>query len=172
MISWSENLDGAARKGVREQPYFDIPLWRYIWPVLHTLIGVGNDILDYLIDIVDSEIQALPAKEIRMKRELRDLEKEDNEMVEARDYFDSKNEGSGTELIKKYRLEKKEETKNKEQMEDGGRQDDEEYKMLCQKIETLEADIQKLLKERKQMTTDIENLRKRKKNKKESIAAF
>ena len=57
-------------------------------------------------------------------------------------------------------------------MEDGGRQDDEEYKMLCQKIETVEADIQKLLKAREQITTDIENLQERKKNKKESIAAF
>lgn len=168
----SENLEGAARKGVREEPYFDIPLWRYIWPVLHTLIGVGNDILDYLIDIVESEIQALPAKEIRMKRELRDMEKEDKEMVEARDYFDSKNEGSGTELIKKYRQEKRVGTTNKEQMEDDGKQDELEYKTLCKKLEELEADIQKLLQERKDMSTDIDNLRKRKKNKREGIAAF
>ena len=58
------NLEGKERMGVREAPYFDITVHRYIWPVLHTLIGVGNAILDYLIDIVESEIQAIPAKEI------------------------------------------------------------------------------------------------------------
>jgi len=59
--------------GVREGPYFDIPVTRYIWPILHTLIGVGNGILDYLIDIIESKIQPIPAKEVRMKRELREL---------------------------------------------------------------------------------------------------
>ena len=42
------------RMGVREEAYFDIPIDRYIWPVLHTLIGVGNGILNHLVDIVEN----------------------------------------------------------------------------------------------------------------------
>ena len=41
-------LTGRARMGVRESPYFDIPVSRYIWPILHTLIGVRNAILELL----------------------------------------------------------------------------------------------------------------------------
>jgi len=87
-------LDGKDGIGVREKPYFDIPVKMYIWPILHTLVGVGNAILDYLIDIIESKIQGIPAKEIRMKRELQELEKAHRELQENRNSWDSSDIGS------------------------------------------------------------------------------
>ena len=37
---------------------------------------IGKVCMDYLIDIIESEIQALHAKEIRLRRNLRELEAE------------------------------------------------------------------------------------------------
>ena len=63
----------------------------FIWPILHTLIGASNAILAYLIDIIEAEIQQLPAKEINLKRILR----KDMELIvvahEARNVWDSSN---------------------------------------------------------------------------------
>ncbi len=53
----AEKLTGTNQKGVREEPYFKIPVARVIWPILHTLIGIGNKILKYFVDIVDNDIE-------------------------------------------------------------------------------------------------------------------
>jgi len=70
--------------GVQAKTYFDIPVERYISPILHTLIGIGNGILDYMINIIESEMQHTSVKEIRMKRELHELEKLHKELQAAR----------------------------------------------------------------------------------------
>ena len=64
------NLEGRPRLGVRENPYFDIPVSQFVWPLLHTLIGIGNNILKYLVDYADTEIQHTPVIEIRLRKEL------------------------------------------------------------------------------------------------------
>ena len=58
---------------VLEEPYFDIPVDRYIWSILHTLIVIGNAILKHLINIIQSKIQTLSVREIRLRREVREL---------------------------------------------------------------------------------------------------
>ena len=55
----SVDLEGKERMGVREDPYFEIPIDRFIWPILHTLIGIGNAILKNLMNIIENEIQSL-----------------------------------------------------------------------------------------------------------------
>ena len=96
---------GWARMGIREAPYFEIPVRRYIWPVLHILIGVGNAILDYLIDFIENEIQPIPSKKLWMQRELHELETAHKQLQQLRDHWDSNNHGSGIELLKEHREE-------------------------------------------------------------------
>ncbi len=50
-------LCGTNQKGVREEPYFKIPVARITWPIFHTHIGIGNQILKNFVDIVDNEIE-------------------------------------------------------------------------------------------------------------------
>ncbi|KAL7539781.1 hypothetical protein ACHAXR_011204 [Thalassiosira sp. AJA248-18] len=97
-----EHLKDTQRKGVREYPYFEIPVERYIFPILHTLMGIGNALLAYLIDIVESEIQKLPPAEIKLKREVEELEKDIVALENDLEYFRSDAEGSGSELIKTF----------------------------------------------------------------------
>ena len=98
-----QHLDGTARMGVREEPYFDIPVWRYIWPLLHMLIGLGNDILNYLVDVLDNEIQALSPKEIRTKQEVKDLESEIQDLMATKEAWSSKSEDSFNAILKQLR---------------------------------------------------------------------
>ena len=60
--------------------------------------------MDYLIDIIESKIQALPAKEIGLRHNLRELEVELADRRRGRNYWDfSKEKDSGNKLVKTYR---------------------------------------------------------------------
>ena len=102
----SKHCDGKERMGVREIPFFDIPVMRYIWPILHTLIGIGNAIMKNLIDIVESEIQVVPTREIRLRREVRELAAEIMELMMEKEYWMSKEEGTGSALLSEYKKER------------------------------------------------------------------
>ena len=57
IMQWAakKNLKGAARMGVKSNPYWDfIPVQNYAIPLLHIMIGVFNDIDCYVMDIIDS----------------------------------------------------------------------------------------------------------------------
>ena len=62
----------------------------------HTLIGVINLILAFLIEVVENEIQVLPTKEIRLQREVKELESDAKELEDKKAYFESDTEGSGS----------------------------------------------------------------------------
>ena len=70
----SKTKTGTERKGVREPPYFEIPVWHYIWPLLCMLIAIGNNILQYLVDFTDTEIEHIPAPELRLHAKIKELE--------------------------------------------------------------------------------------------------
>ena len=65
-------------KGVKEDPYFKIPVERIIVPVLHAQIGIGNLILKNAVEIIDREIECLSAKEIQLCQSLKDHDDEQN----------------------------------------------------------------------------------------------
>ena len=155
----SNSLNGTARHGVREDPYFDIPPERYIWPILHTLMGVGNNILNHLTDTVDNEIQNLPARQRRTKRELEDAVLRTKELQEERDYFDSDNEGSGREIRKAYENRRNEVRKLMDDLEDIDTLSDEQdtaYVALDIELNELDPKIKALNEERNKMTMDVQ----------------
>ena len=46
-----QNQSGKNRMGVKTKPYWDfIPFENYVLPMLHLMIGVGNDIFSYFMD--------------------------------------------------------------------------------------------------------------------------
>lgn len=50
--------------GIKEEPWWDfIPLENFIVPLLHCLIGVGNDILSHLREWISEEIEYISAEE-------------------------------------------------------------------------------------------------------------
>ena len=111
---------------VHEDPYFDIPIEIYIWPILHTLIGVGNAILTNLINTMENEIQVLPPREIRVQLEAIELLAELRALNEEKDEWDSENEESGSMEIKEHKKEVKRLEKKIKSMDEYGNYDDED----------------------------------------------
>ena len=71
----TNNIKGRERCGVREDPYFNFLHKNIIWPaLLHAQIGIGNNLLTYLVEFGDCEIQCLPRVEFKMIQETRQLE--------------------------------------------------------------------------------------------------
>ena len=151
----AKTKDGKERKGVREDPYFDIPVERFIWPILHTLIGIGNNILKYLVDIVENEIQHIPPKEMRVKRELKELEDQLEEQREVRDDWDSVNDGYGKELLKELRRDRTSIDEKMQNLEDKEQHLSDEYKKLEQTRTAGDVEITRLEKERNGMTITV-----------------
>lgn len=165
----SDKLTGIARKGVREEAYFDVPVERYIWPILHILIGVGNAILDYLIDVIENEIQLIPLKELLMRRELGELEAKHKELQTVRDYFDSNHEDFGLTMIKQHKQQNRECENIMDKLEDEGRSESDEYATVWNTSKLCIAEMKVLERERKGLTTKVENARKAVALKKETL---
>ena len=91
---------GADRKGITEKPYFKIPIERIVWPLLHALIGVGNNLLQYIIDYGEAEIQCLERAEISLLQQVRDDETELEIATELKGYFDEHEKANLTAKIK------------------------------------------------------------------------
>jgi hypothetical protein len=60
MTNIDNNLKGTSKRGVKECPYFDIPIEQAVWPLLHALIGIGNQLLQLIVDLGETEMQCLP----------------------------------------------------------------------------------------------------------------
>ena len=62
-------------KGMKKRPWWDfIPLTRWVVPLLHCLIGIGNDLIYAFIYIVNTRIERLTKNEIENPQEISILE--------------------------------------------------------------------------------------------------
>jgi hypothetical protein len=60
---------GKPTDGCKERAWWQmIPIDHFIVPLLHTLIGISNDIFDNFRDIVNQEIECLDRKEVETRR--------------------------------------------------------------------------------------------------------
>ena len=98
--------------------------------MLHTLIGIGNAILDHLVDIVEAEIQMVPQKEATLKSELRELENLIIERMGEKEYWKSSNLGSGKELVMEAKKKRREAEREIGHIFDQGEMDPEEHLWL------------------------------------------
>ena len=70
----SNKLTGRQCMGVKGSPYFSIPIDRIIWPLLHSLIGIGNQLLNHVVDYGELYVECLSARELQMRQEVIQLE--------------------------------------------------------------------------------------------------
>ena len=136
------------------------------------LISVGNSILAYLVDIVEHDIQVLPAKEVRIKREVVELDDKIKEAQDTQDYWDSLTEGSGKDLLKRYKKQRQDAIRETSKMEDMGTQLDDKYTYLSLQKTGCEDEITRLEKERKDLAQYVEKLKKTRSGKTELLEAF
>ena len=174
----SKDLDGKERMGVREDPYFEIPVERFIWPILHTLIGIGNAILKNLIDVIENEIQSLTPRELKLKREVRELVDKLKLLMDEKDEWDSSNENSGSQELKEYKrllAVSKKKMKNMEDYEtfvDENGENDQEY--ADENLHLLDCldRIKNLEEERREMARVLKEKRKVKSSKLKILGEF
>jgi hypothetical protein len=56
-------------KGVTLQPLFDaIPIGNYILSVLHIIIGVGNSLVDFMFEWIESRVEQLTNDEVAARK--------------------------------------------------------------------------------------------------------
>ena len=92
---------GAERKGVVEPAYFNIPIERVVFPLLHALIGVGNQLLQYIVDYGEQEIQCLERAEISLLQQQRDNENELEVVSEMKTHFEEHDKAHLNGLVRR-----------------------------------------------------------------------
>ena len=88
-------------EGCKERPWWQmIPISNYLVPLLHTLIGIGNDILDNFRDIVNEDIECLDKKEIAARRAMSATELRVDKLVNDRNEWDASEKGKERSSLK------------------------------------------------------------------------
>ena len=80
--------------GVKQRPWWPfIPLTKYVTPLLHCEIGIGNDLFTMLQDITNEHIETCALGEEAIRRAIPTLKQVIKETTAMRDSWDSSDEG-------------------------------------------------------------------------------
>jgi hypothetical protein len=90
---------GETKLGVKQKPWWDfIPITHYMVPLLHCMIGVGNQLLDMLRDIINEHLENLTCTKEKIRASIPLLKKIIAETAVNRNSFDDSDNGK---LLKK-----------------------------------------------------------------------
>ena len=90
-----------ATMGMKNSPWFKcIPLENYVVPLLHCLIGVGNDLFSKFRDIVSEEIEYISQEEILTREAQAAMASKIDSLVATRDSFQASIEGRRLESLR------------------------------------------------------------------------
>jgi hypothetical protein len=97
---------GETMFGVKKKPWWPfIPITHYMIPLLHCMIGVGNQLLDMLRDIINEHLENMTHTEERVRASIPILKNIITETAAARDIWDASNEGKLCKTLKRKVLE-------------------------------------------------------------------
>ena len=89
-----KNKRGKADQGVKQPPWWDfIELENFVVPLLHTLIGIGNDLLESFREWVNEEIENWNQQEYRTRKAISTAEHKIIDELAARDEWDASPDG-------------------------------------------------------------------------------
>ena len=90
--------------GVKDTAWWTfIPIEHFIIPLLHCLIGIGNDLLDQFRDVVDERIACLSKEERESRKAATAIAAEIGSLIEDRVVFDSSENGKDLKSLKSRR---------------------------------------------------------------------
>ena len=94
----TENVQSKAKwthkGGVKERPYFrSVKNQNVFFSVLHAMMGLGNNCVDYLVDYIEQHIENLPQEEVGLKNSVTVLMQRLAECRAACDAWESTEEG-------------------------------------------------------------------------------
>jgi len=81
---------GEPKLGVKKKPWWPfIPVSHFMVPLLHCEIGIGNQLLDMLRDIINKHLENMTRTEERMRASIPILNKIISETTAKRDSWDA-----------------------------------------------------------------------------------
>jgi len=93
-LNVTENRTGTNRMGVKKVlPFFNIPVENVIFSVLHAQMGVGNKILNYLLDEAERKVENTPAEMVALRNDLVRAETKFAEPVEYKNRWEKDDNG-------------------------------------------------------------------------------
>ena len=103
LLRVAQEVDGGTPKhGVKSKPWWPfIPLENYVIPLLHLLIGIGNDLLQSFRDWVNEEIECLDHQEVLTRRAVRDTKHKIVDTIADRDEWDAAPRGKNLASVKR-----------------------------------------------------------------------
>jgi len=97
----SQMQNGKPLEGCKQRAWWQmIKLANYLVPLLHELIGIGNDIYDNFRDYVNEEIECLDPKEVATRRKVGLCEKTIDAEAAKRDGWDNSVKGTKLKSLK------------------------------------------------------------------------
>ena len=92
---------GAGQKGIKGFACWPfIPIYRFVVPLLHCLIGIGNDVFDAFSDWINKDVEELDKQEMRLQNILPSTERMIEERVTERKVWDTSKKGKQLQSVK------------------------------------------------------------------------
>ena len=90
----AEKQKGEPKLGVKKKPWWPfIPVSHFMVPLLHYEIGIGNQLLDMLRDIINEHLKNMTRTEERMRATIPILKRIISETTTKRDSWDASDDG-------------------------------------------------------------------------------
>jgi hypothetical protein len=92
-VGWQSRESGNSQLGVKKEPWWQfIPLENYVVPLLHMLIGIGNQMLARFCNIVNEYVERLSPKEVNTQCKIQILQQIIKEKTTERKAWDQTDE--------------------------------------------------------------------------------
>jgi hypothetical protein len=150
--------EGIAMKGVKEDPYFEIPVSNYIPGMLHLKLGEVNKVVDYINDFADRKVQPVSHQQHQLRQDVIQLETNIQLAMEEKKYWDSDHDDAGKEIVKKAKTLLKQLDKQIDPSED--------------ERASIELQIETEIVRKKELQSSLNVMRKAKRTKVDELARF
>ena len=87
-------------KGVKEDPYFEIPVIDVIPGQLHLKLGEVMNAVEYINNFADKKVQPVSEEQHRLRQDVIQLVADIKQAMEEKEYWDSNNDDAGKQLVK------------------------------------------------------------------------
>ena len=95
------NTEGNPDQGIKKAPWWEfLPLHHYMIPLLHALIGIGNDLLDNFFDHINEEIEDIDVQEYKTRKAIVLAEHKIIDTISERDEWDLTPDGKKLHSLK------------------------------------------------------------------------
>ena len=155
---------GRSINGVKQAPWWPfLKFENHMVPLLHCMIGIGNNLLDRFCDVIKEFFEAMSTEEVNMKRALTISDSIVIETVKQRDNFEKTDEGKKVKLLQRSIAICRRKIKKFKEVESGNCDDlppPNDTAVLTREITAMEDELKPLLNERNKIAEKLVQTRR------------